>query len=720
MIISYFKIAYRNLLKRKLFSFINLVGLSAGGASSFLVFLFIQDELRYDRYHEKAEQIYRLVTINTKSPEFGNTLTLIEDAGRLIVDLPGVIAGTRILPTNRLVCYRDRDKCFNEDRFCFADSTIFEIFTFPFIVGNPQTALTRPQTVVISKEIARKYFSNTNPVGEVFMVDDSLHFEVTGVFDDIPSNSHLKFDFLASISTILDPREAVLTYLLLEKNVSPKESEERVINLLKSYGPNYSFDAEIRPAFQSLKDIHFYSHLQGEVEPNGNIIYIYIFSLVAFLVLLVACINFINLSTTQAIQRAKEVGMRKVIGASRGQLLAQFFGEAIFSSFLAFSLAGVIVESVLPEFNALVNKNIERGRLENFLILFGIAIGVGIFSGSYPAIFLSRFQPTEVLKGRFIKVGGVYIFRKALVVAQFIISIILIVGTIVAYDQLRFVQNKKLGFNQEEVLVIIIRDKEVQRRYQIFKNDLLRYPHVRGVSASSTIPGRTGEKYLSHMLYRAPGQEEQLFVGTYIVDHDFLETYGIELAAGQNLSRAFFNDVEGVCILNEAAVKKFGWQSPDAAIDREIEYWHRKNNARGFKKSRVIGITKDFHFASLHSTIEPLIIRFLNPQDPVYPMMVHYSRTLSIRIRPEKIFETMTFIAAKWKEIDPNHPFEFFFLAESLDKLYQAEQRFARIFSYFSFLAILIASLGMFGLAAFAAIQRTKEIGIRKVLGASI
>jgi len=686
-------------------------------ASSFLIFLFVKDELCYDRCHKNAEQIYRIVTVSSNPSDPGYTLTPTQIAAGIIQDLPGALLGVRIKPSGGLVCYQD--KCFNEDRFFFADQAIFEVFTFPFLTGNPKTALTKPNSVVITAETKNKYFGEADPIGEVLTLD-SLRFEVTGVIHDIPRNSHVKFDFLASMARIEKSTYSVLTYVLLDKNTSPIESEKKLLDIFKKYSANYGLSDGLRHHLQILTDIHFHSHLEWEIEPNSQIVYIYIFSVVATFVLLLACINFVNLATAQSAQRAKEVGMRKVVGASRKQLVSQFIAESILLSLIALGFAIILVECALPFFNEVVHKALVFRYNDNLLFLIGFAALVGLVAGSYPAFFLSRFQPAPVLKGKFHLGSAGYALRKGLVVAQFTIAIVLIVATVVVFNQLDFVRNKNLGITEDAVVITVIRDKETQRRYQTFKNSIIQHPNVLKAAASSTVPGRTMETSLPKMLYILPGAEEvpvadKDAANTFFVDEDFLETFEIEIAAGRNFSKNFPTDVASGLILNDAALKMFGWKSPQEAIGKELRYWQR-----GYKSAMVIGVTKDFNYNSLHSSIDPLVIRLLDPQNPIYPIIIHAPGVMSIRVRSKNISETIDFIAKKWEEIDSNHPLEYFFLDQSLDKLYQADQRLGQIFGYFSVLAIFIACLGMFGLASFTAEQRTKEIGMRKVLGASV
>jgi len=720
MLKNYLKIALRNLLRHKSYSLINIAGLAIGMACCWLILLFVHDELTYDRFHEHTGRIYRLVTMNLRYPEFSHTLTDTKHAGRLIGDLPGVTAGVRIKPSGGLV--HCGDKRFNEDRFFFADSGVFQVFTLSLLAGNPRTALAQTNTVVITAETAKKYFGADDPMGRTITLDDSLHFVVTGILKNIPHNSHFKFDFLASLLGAEKRFETVLTYFLLEAGFPPAEVERRLPEFVKKYEPQANLE-NFPFRLQALTDIHFYSHLQGEISPNGNVAYIYIFSAVAILVLLIACFNFMNLAIPlYGTQRAKEIGMRKVIGATRRQLVAQFIGESLVLSFIAFGFALALVEGALPWFNALVEKELAI-RHDHLLMLFATTLLAGFGAGCYPAFFLSRFQASQVLKGKLDLQRGSHALRKGLVVAQFAISIIMAAATLVIYRQLVYVRSKPLGFNKEQMAVLNIRDSVARQKIAALKSELSQHPRVLAATISSTVPGRTGEKFLPSWHYRMPGDEENKHehghafehVSTFFVDNDFLAAMEIELTAGRNFSRDFPTDLTETLIINEAAVKKFEWGSPAAAIGQEI-----KSSESGDKNLQVIGVAKNFHYASLHNSVEPLMIRLIDPNALTQPEHALEQMTLSMRLSSNDIPATMAFIHEKWQAFDADHPLEYFFLDENFDQLYRADQRLGRIFGYFSALAIFIAGMGLFGLASFTTAQRTKEIGIRKVLGATV
>ncbi len=710
---NYITVAVRNLLRHKAYSLINISGLAIGMACCILILLYVQDELSYDRYHENAGRIYRLaleaqipgkvlkapVTPGPMGPAFAN-------------DYPEVISAVRFYRDpwhNPLVSHGD--KRFYQERFFFADSNVFDMFTFPLIRGNPKTALREPNSIVITEEMAEKYFGNEDPMGKVLAVELRhmlADFRVTGILRRIPHNSHFRFDCLAPIANVSDlwrdifdnwGNYLVCTYLLLRKDPRPALLEEQFPSFMNTHMKDEQMSITLH--LQPLTRIHLHSHLEYEIEPNSDIAYIYVFSAIAFFILVIACINFINLSTARSTNRAKEVGMRKAVGAHRLQLIRQFLGESVFLSLIALMLAIALVELALPALNALAGKELAMGyggNLPVLLGLVGIALFVGIVSGTYPAFFLSAFQLADVLKGT-LKAGSKNpLLRRVLVVLQFAISIILIIGTGVVYNQLDYIRDKRLGFHKEHVIVLPIRGQEVRQNYEAIRSKLLQDPDILGVAASSRVPGGI----IGKCSISPEGAQNEFVVPWLSVDHDFIETLGIELAAGRDFSKDFATDAAEAIMLNEAAVKRFGWESPHKAIGKKARFWG--------KKRAVTGVVKDFHISSLHHSIEPLVLH-VHPNDFLY---------ISARIRSDHISDALDFLKHTWHEFAPNHPFEYFFLDDSFDKLYRAEHKLGRIFGSFSLLAISIACLGLFGLASFATEQRTKEIGIRKVLGASV
>ncbi|MFQ5631169.1 MAG: ABC transporter permease, partial [bacterium] len=726
---NFIRVAARNLRKQPGYSFINISGLAIGMTCCLLILLYVRDEFSYDLFHEKSGRIYRLV-LEGKASGAANTINTVRTpppwAPVLAKDYPGIANYVRFkTPLSRwLIGYRE--KHFYERGFYFADASVFEVFGFELLRGNPETALKTANSVVITEAMARKYFGDADPVGKILMADNAYNFKVTGIIQEVPRNSHIDFDFLASFETLLGPANAqgafiygapmsnmqiyglnpdIYTYLLLDENYLPSELEKVLPEFLDRYfgAQLQQAGVALKPYLQPLSSIHLHSHLDAELRANSDASYIYIFGAIALFILLIACINFMNLATARSANRAKEVGMRKVVGSSRLHLILQFIGESLFLSLLALLLAALLVPVILPLFNALSGKalSLRPDDLRMLPAVFGIALFVGIVAGSYPAFFLSAFRPIAVLRGS-LKTGSANTrLRRILVVIQFAISIVFIVGTAVVYKQLDYVQNKQLGFEKEQVIVTPLIDTPSRMAYLVYKNAVLQNPNVLAVSGSASVPGGLIGVFLLHPEGVPEGENvtmEQLFV-----DHDFIETFDIEILDGRNFSQAFPTDTMQAFIINETAVKKYGWEGN--AVGKRIEIGN-------FKRGKVIGVVKDFHIKSLHQKIEPLVLH-LAPTEDVF---LH----VSVRIRPEEMSETLTFIENKWHEANPNHPFEYSFLDEDFDSLYRAEEQRGKVFVAFSVLALVTACLGLFGLAAFMAEQRTKEIGIRRVLGANI
>jgi len=706
---NYLKIAFRNLLRRKLYSLINVLGLALGMACCLLIILFIQDELSYDRFHEKAEQIYRVAKIEKRNEGVVNyPLVFPVVAPKLQQDFPEVLNAVRFDPQLSVLVSRE-NKQFLEQRFFYADSSVFDVFTFPLIKGDPKIALKEPYTLILTEEMAEKYFGSEDPLGQTLSIDNRHDYKITGVLKNIPHNSHMKFDFLASMATeeAENPRYGKLwawscyTYLLLPRDYSPSELEKKFPDFILR---NRNEQAAKAWTFylQPLTKIHLHSNLGYEIEPNSDIKHIYIFSGIGFFILLIACINFMNLATARSSNRAKEVGVRKVLGADRSQLAKQFLGESLVFSFIALPLAVAVVEIVLPAFNALTNKAVTLSSLSHqaaSLGLIGVVLLVGIISGSYPAFFLSAFHPSEVLRGKLRAGVKSSFFRRILVVVQFAISIVLIVGTVIIYSQLDFIRNKKLGFDKEHVVVVRIEEPEMQKRYEPFRQDLLQNPGIVSVAGSTCFPGINPN--LSPFVPEGAEDKEPLKLRHVLVDYDFIRTFGIEVKEGRDFSRDFQTDAKQAFVINESAAQEFGWETSAGKKLTDLDL------GSGY----VIGVVKDFHFRSKHQKIEPLILSIRPDERYIYFISVKYDQA--------NAREILSFLQKKWKEYSPDRPLDYFFLDENFDKLYRAEERLSQIFSVFSFLAIFIACLGLFGLASFTAEQRTKEIGIRKTLGAS-
>ena len=718
---NYLKIALRNLRKHQAYSFINIAGLAVGLACCLLISLYVKEELSYDRYHAKADRIFKVVT-DSRSPEKQSkfALTPAPLAETLIRDFPEVETTTRLFTFYGEGLVKYGEKRFNQPDIYFGDSTFSAVFSIPLIRGDTKTALARPNTVVLSETAVRKYFGNEEPLGKTLSLNDDFDVQVTGVMGDIPANTHFHCDFLISLTTTRMSRNPSFisninfhTYAVLRHGASPQMLETKFPEAIKKYAASQvaarfgqTYEAytaagnETKWALVPVTDIHLRSNREYEIEPNGNITTVYLFAAIAAIVLLIACINFMNLATARSASRAKEIGVRKVIGSNRLQLLRQFLTESLLLSFLALLAALVLVELFLPTFNQLAGKQIETSFFANaasIAILLGVTLLVGLLAGSYPAFVLSAMHPALVLKGSSpISPSGAWI-RRGLVVFQFAISVALIAGTFIVHNQLGFVLNRQLGFEKEQILVVK-RASVLERQRETFKQKLLQNPDIVNAATSTTLPGKLFGRSTYHAL-GSPAENTYAMHEIY-VDENFLETLSITLSAGRNFSREFATDTSAV-ILNEAAAELFGWTDPlgQSLTQPGDSLW----------RANVIGVVKNFHFESLHKKIQPLVIL----HQPFY-------QYLSIRVRSENIAATVQAVEKLWREFIPQQPFEFSFLDQDFDAQYRAEQRTGKIFGIFAALAIFIACLGQFGLASYTIQKRTKEIGVRKVLGASI
>ncbi len=710
------KIAFVNLKKHKTFSFINLFGLAIGMACCILIAAYVFHELSYDKFHEKADRIYRL---RSELEISGEHLDIPKSsppmAEYLVQNYPEVIGAVRFHSIGK-VPVRYRDNTNYEDRIFFADNSVFDIFSFPLVKGDPRTALATAESIVISESIALKYFGSDDPVGKLLNINNKTDYRVTGVMKDVPDNSQFVFSMLCSFETFAQKNKWSIqnwlsineyTYILLGKGADYKQLELKLPDMIeKRVGAMLRYvKGELKLSLQPLTSIHLHSDLMQEISGNSKIVYVYIFSAIALFILAIACINFMNLSTARSTGRAREVGLRKVMGADRGKIIRQFLSESILNSLISCLLALILVDLTLPLFRSISGIDLRIDYAQNLWLipgLVGIAVFIGLIAGSYPAFFLSGFQPSSVLKGEFKAGKKGSRFRSALVIVQFTISIALIAGTIVVFNQLDYMKNKRLGFQKEQVVVIPISDESTMDSLMPVKQELENYSGIIRVAASSHVPGQT--TYVNPFMPEGFALDQMQYMGELYVDHDFIPTMGIEMIAGRNFSRDFQTDTSQSVIINETAARQFGWEKP---IGKTIQ---TMSTSRKLKKYTVIGVVKDFHMESLKKRIIPLFIG----------CTTHNFNSLSVRIKTENIPATLSFLEDKMRQIDPFRPFEYAFLDDSFDAQYKTEERLSRIFSYFGLLSILIASLGLFGLASFTAEQRTKEIGIRKVLGATI
>jgi putative ABC transport system permease protein len=716
---NYLKIAIRNIRSQKGYTFINVFGLAVGMACCIFILAYITDEISFDRFHEKADNIYR---INTTGIVSGRTIKVgtvpAPMAQTMVNDFPEVLDAVRFRSYgNMTVNYQD--KTYLEPGLFYTDNSIFSIFSFRLLLGDPNTVLKAPYTVVITPEIARKYFGNENPVGKIIRLNNNEDYSITGIIEKPPANSHLDFDMLASFATIEKNNPQSMgwigwnyqTYVLLEDGVDYKSFEKKFLGFNDKYigGIVKQMGGEIYNYLQPLTSIHLHSNMEFELSTNSDIRYIYAFAAIALFILLIACINFMNLSTAKSANRAKEVGLRKVIGAERGMLINQFLGESFILAIISIIFALGIVLTTNHYFNDLVGREIPVNIFSNQLIFAGliaIVIFVGLIAGSYPAFFLSAFNPATVLKGKLNKGSRGSRFRSILVVSQFAISITLIIGAVFVYNQLEFMKNKRLGFNKEQQLVIKIIDDEVQDNLKLLKLSMLNIHGVQSVSGSGMVPG---ENNISTNVYYPENlpENQSILMQNFDIDEDFIKTYNMELSAGRNFSTEMITDKDNSVLINETAVKKLNWENP---VGKKL-YALASNQDIAEREPRiVIGVIKDIHHRSLHHPIEPTVIDY-SPD---------HAERITLKLNAQYISETMASVKEEWKRIAPNHPFEFFFLDDYYNSLYQSEENLSKIIQVFTIFAIIIGCLGLFGLVSYAAEQRTKEIGIRKVLGSSV
>ncbi len=725
MLKNYLRVALRNLRKNKGFSLINIVGLAVGVACCITILLYVRNELSYDRFNKNADQIYRVhfhAYFNDKDLNMALSCAPLEPT--LLRDFPQVVAGTRVAFYGAPVL-RYGDKAFSETKFFWVDSTFFDVFTVHFLEGNSNTALTRPNTVVITEAMAKKYFGNEDPMGKILNADHRRDYMVSGVVDGFPENAHFHFDFLASLDTYQDSQNQVwlsnnyYTYIDLRKGTNAAAFQKQMNADLRKYiGPQLKASTGVtfdqfesngnRLGFylQPLTSIHLHSHLQYEIAPNSDIAYVWVFSAIAIAILLIACINFMNLATARSQKRAKEVGIRKTLGSSRGRLVAQFMSESMVMSLIAVALGVGIVELLMPLFNDISGKSLTLGIFDNFYavpLLILLAAGVGALSGIYPAFYLSSFLPAHVLKSEGKKGNRKSVLRSVLVISQFVVSIVLIVSTFMIYSQLRYIQNKNLGFNKDHI-VIINKTDDIDSQIQSFESELRSDPAIRSLSNSTDIPGdQSGDN-----VFNPEGGSSRTAqdIRTIQCDYDFAKTYQMTMAEGRFFSVEHPSDSTAI-VLNQASVEAFGLKDPVGKTLNAMPSPGKKP-----VPYTIIGVVKNFNYQSLHEAIRPLGILLFRSGG--------FGKFVSVRIAPGDYQGTISFLGSTWKKYADNESFDYEFLDQNLDHLYRTDIRTNRIAGVFSVLAIFIACLGLLGLAAFTTEQRTKEIGIRKVLGASI
>lgn len=713
---NYLKVALRNLRKYKGYSFINILGLGVGMACCFLIMLYVRFELSYEDFHVNKNKIYRVIPRwMNNGVEMAQVWTPTGLAPEVAAKFSEIKAAARYTSWDGEALMQYERRLLPRERLSLADPAFLEMFSFELIKGNPQTALQMPFTLVISESIAKSAFAAEEPLGKIIRFDDKHEFVVTGVFKDIPANSHLQFSYLASFVTLKNfmaeygPAEHVLenysswnysTYLWIPRPIDRKDFERRMTTVVEEKSGNKARTTKF--TLQPLADIHFTQGLRGD-SANGDLTYVYAFSGVAAFILLIACFNFMNLTTARALTRTKEVGVRKVVGAFRRQLLTQFLFETILLNLIALGLGFCLLELLmLPAFKKVVGTDIAFAYADHLpLAIAMICAGVltGIVAGGYPAFYLSSFAPVKILKSN-TPSGGKSKLRKFLTVLQFGIASFLIIGTIVVVSQMNFMKSRKLGFKKAQV-VCLEPPREILKNYDTFKQNLLRHSGVASMTIANGVPGRM----YSHYPYRfrnSAGEETTVSVNTLLLDYDYLDVLGLEIAEGRNFSREFASDAASNYLINEAAARELDLVNP-VGMDLQVTNGQRPTG-------KIVGVIKDFHYASLHRRIEPLVMWI----DPGGRWLV------ALRIASGNIAQTLKVIEQEWSRLAPAFPFAYKFLDEDFDRLYKSEQKLSAVLSVFSGLAVFIACLGLLGLSSFVAEQRTKEVGIRKVLGASV
>ena len=705
------KIVIRNIKRQKVFSLINIIGLSLGMLAAIFISLYIFDELNYDRFHSNSDQIFRLENKNNITYP-GPLAPLLKEEIPEISDFVRIYA-PMMWGNKAVVSYNNQG--FYEDGFILADPSFFKIFTFPFLKGDPETALDNISSIVITEKTAKKYFNNENPIGSVLTYNDQYDYIITGVIKDIPQNSHLKFDFVIPFENYNVTRSygdikawnnnAFPSYFLLNNNTDILEITNKINGVLKKHGKSLYSGGE--PYLRPLTDIYLYSSSEYELSLNSEKLkYVYIFSALAALILLIACMNFINLSTARASHRVKEVGMRKVVGASRNNIIRQFLGESVLLTLFSLVLSSIFVYLLLPYFNMISGKNLNFGNffnLKNGIILLSIVMMTGIAGGSFPAFYISSFRPIAILRGMTLSSRGKKsAYRSILVTLQFIITISLITGTVVIYNQMDYIRNKNLGFDKDRLIAIrTYQGKKAIEEVPFLKKLFLENENIINVTLTSHTPGNS----LWWRILKVEGdkEKERRRIAILWTDHDFVSTYKIDIAAGRYFSDEYTSDSDKYFVINEEAVKMIGWKSNEEAIGKRVLIY------RGTHKE-IIGVLKDFHFMSLHTKITPIIFqieprRFFN---------------ITVRIKTDNVSSTIDFLRNKWKDVLPDRPFVYQFVDEDYDNQYRADMKLGSVMAHFAFLSVVIACLGLFGLVTFISEQRTKEIGIRKVIGATV
>ena len=705
MLKNLLKTAVRHILKHFGYSILNILGLTLGITSAIFLIIYVSDEVSYDRYHEKANRIYRVsTTIKEPDDQFTWIVAQIPFGTQVAHDYPEVESVVRFIPMGRAL-YKYQDKEYNEENFFFVDSTMFDIFSYKVLKGDVKSALLAPKKIILTEHIANKYFGKTDPIGKTLTTGTDA-YEVTAVIQDVPTNSHFRFDALAARNNL--PKNiaswglfGVFTYILLPENTDVKVFEKKLEGMYDAYMKTIfeSLKITIKYNLEPLTRIHLYSTNAQEPEPTGSVTYVYIFAIVAIFLVLIASMNYMNLATARSTRRAREVGLRKVVGSRRGPLVLQFLSESLVFTILSLIISMILIIILLPKFNLLAAKSFTLGILHSpavLLSLFAIVVIVGICGGSYPAFFLSRFSPVTVLKGEITQGSAGSLFRKILVVIQFSVSVIMIICTLVVFRQLNFLKTMDPGFDQKNVIELQL-NGNMGQKYPVLKQVLHEDPNIKYVTSTNTPVGAGSGKTI-FSVETDQGMSNR-GINFAIVDHDFIEALGIKLASGREFQEDMPSDTLTGVVVNETFVKRMGWAEPIG----------KKVTLGNFLNGRVIGVMKDYHQTGMYNGIESLLL-------------IYRPRNINIvylKLSGIENAKTLSFIENKWKEMFPDQPFVYQYLTERFNGQFRADEKRGMIFTIFTILAILIACLGLFGLASYMVEQRTKEIGIRKVFGAN-
>lgn len=706
MIKNLIKTALRHMRKHPGYSLLNVIGLTLGISSALFLIIYVADELSFDRYHDNADRIYRVSSkITETDDQFTWNVAQIPMGPQVVQDYPEVESFVRFINMPRAL-YKFEDKEYIEEDFYYADSTLFDVFTYKVIRGEVKSATRDPKKIVLTETVAGRYFGSSDPIGKTLTEGENT-YEVTGVIEDVPTNSHFRFDAIAARNNL--PKQigswgnfGVFTYLLMPAELDIKAFETKIQGM---------YDAHMKTIFEPLKikieyilepvtKIHLYSTNPGEPEPTGSVTYVIIFGIVALFLVLIAAMNYMNLATARSASRAREVGLRKVVGSRRGPLVAQFLSESVILTIISLIISIVLLIVLLPKFNLFAGKSFNLSILYSPIIILsviGVILVAGILGGSYPAFFLSRFSPVTVLKGEITRGSAGTLFRKILVVIQFTISVVMIVCTLVVFNQLKYLKNMNQGFNQENVLSLEL-NQGMARKYPVLKRTLLENNDIKYVTSTNTQIGEGSAKVIFNI--ETDQGMAQRGINFAVVDHDFIDALGIEMVSGRDFQQDMPSDTLTGVVVNETLAKRMGWTD---AINKKAELGD-ENTIR----ARVIGVMKDYHQTGMYNEIESLLLVYRELNNIIY-----------VKLSGNNPEQTLSFIESKWKEVFPDQPFAYTFLSERFNRQFEADEKRGLIFTMFTILAILIACLGLFGLASYMVEQRTKEIGIRKVFGAN-